>query len=253
MPGEALLEQDLLRWRLSSTQRKVARSRAVIREFLGMVRRPYVAWSGGKDSLVCLALAVEECPGIDAIWSDDELEFPGVQEFIVGAAGELGASLLIAGGWAMHAGWFRPWTDQPFWRSPGHIQVWPGKRLEKWAPEHGWDGMVVGVRADESRQRRKHLARRGEIYQVSTGQVVCNPLARWTVDDVWAAIAGMRLPYSSVYDRMASIGVPRHRARVGPLPLAPGWVLARGWPDMLKQLTDRYGRRWPDERDEDVW
>jgi 3'-phosphoadenosine 5'-phosphosulfate sulfotransferase (PAPS reductase)/FAD synthetase len=250
MSGEALQDGDLLRWRLSSTQRKLARSRAVIREFVGQVGRPYVAWSGGKDSLVCLALVADECPGVDAIWSDDELEMPGVPEYVPAAAGALGARLMVTGGWAMHAGWFRPWTDRPFWRPADHIDAWPGMRIEEWTPQQGWDGAIVGLRADESRERSLHLARRGEIYRASTGQLICNPLARWTLDDVWAVIAGMGLPYAPVYDRLAVAGVPRSRARVGPLPLSPGWFLARAWPGLLERLKARYGDRWTDERDD---
>ncbi len=57
-------------------------------------------------------------------------------------------------------------------------------------------------------------------------------------------IAGMGLPYNPVYDRLAEIGIERERQRVGPLPLTPGWILERGWPEMYRDLVARYGPRW---------
>ncbi|MGH7916951.1 MAG: hypothetical protein ACREQE_05735, partial [Candidatus Binataceae bacterium] len=45
----------------------------------------------------------------------------------------------------------------------------------------------------------------------------CNPVGWWMLEDIWAFIASHELPYSSVYDRLAEIGVPRHLQRVGPI------------------------------------
>lgn len=54
------------------------------------------------------------------------------------------------------------------------------------------------------------------------------------------------LPYSPVYDRLTAIGVPRDRQRVGVLALTPGWMLRAGWPQLWRDLCERYGHdRWP--------
>jgi 3'-phosphoadenosine 5'-phosphosulfate sulfotransferase (PAPS reductase)/FAD synthetase len=240
---KATTEADRLRWRLPSFQRKVERARGLIAQALGQCQRPYVAFSGGKDSLVVLRLVAEQCRGVVAIWSDDELEYEEQPGYITGAASALGASLLVTLGWAEHAGWFRPWRSEPYWRRPLAEAVRIDGLVEDWARDVGYDGTFVGLREDESTARRVYLGSRGWLYRSRRG-VQCNPLGGWTVDEVWAAIAGMGLPYNPVYDRLAEVGVPREMQRVGPLPLAPQWVLQRGWPEMLRRLEERYGHRW---------
>lgn len=78
----------------------------------------------------------------------------------------------------------------------------------------------------------------------ASGQWHCQPIARWLVDEVWAVIAGMGLPYNPAYDEMAAVGIRRDEQRIGALPLAPGWVLERVWPGMYRDLVGRYGPRW---------
>jgi 3'-phosphoadenosine 5'-phosphosulfate sulfotransferase (PAPS reductase)/FAD synthetase len=240
----AVTRADLLRARSLSHRRRVADAQRVVAACLERSARPYVALSGGKDSLCVLAIAARLRPGIDAIWSDDELEYPPQPDYVPRAAGTLGAKLTILLGWAQHAGWFSPWRDQPYWREPVAGSLHIGQPVESWSGQQGWDAALLGLRGAESTQRRIALRSRGPTYQVADGQWRCNPLASWTVDDVWALIAGWELPYSPAYDRLAAIGVPRDLQRIGPLPLSPGWVLHAGWPDVYQRLVARYGPRW---------
>lgn len=74
---------------------------------------------------------------------------------------------------------------------------------------------------------------------------VCQACVAMAKGETWNAyVAGRDLPYSSVYDTLAAIGVPRPEQRVGPLPYAEGWHLKRGWPDTYRRLVDRYGQKW---------
>lgn len=235
---------DLLRFRQPYFQGKVDRTRALIAKALSAMQRPYVAFSGGKDSLVCLALVLEQRPTITVIWSDDELEHQETVEYIRRLAVEWPFELVICAGWAEHAGWFRPWRDRPFWRDqlPGTVHV--GEMLQTWGPRQGYDGTFLGLRRAENARRKTYLGARGALHRCRDGTWRCNPLSGWTGDEVWAAIAGLGLPYNPVYDRLAQIGVPRDRQRIGPLPLAEGWHLRLGWPDLYRRLIARYGQRW---------
>jgi 3'-phosphoadenosine 5'-phosphosulfate sulfotransferase (PAPS reductase)/FAD synthetase len=244
MDKRAVTRDDLFRARLRAFRDRVARARDAIAAMLANCRRPYVAFSGGKDSLCVLALTASVAPGIAAIWSDDELEYPEQIPYIPRAAEQLGACLTIVLGYAPHGGWFYPWQDQPFWRTPLPGSRVIGMRVEDWAPHAGYDGVLLGLRRQESARRRTHLAASGPWFRRANGMWQANPLAGWDVADVWALIAAWDLPYNPVYDRLAAIGVPRDRQRVGPLPLAPGWYLRVGWPELYQQLVTRYGRRW---------
>jgi 3'-phosphoadenosine 5'-phosphosulfate sulfotransferase (PAPS reductase)/FAD synthetase len=226
-------------------QAKLVASLAAVTVALQQARRPYVAFSGGKDSLATMALATRLRDDIMLHWSDDELEYPEVLDYMAMMQEVAGPQLRITRGFSTHAGWFTPWTDRPFWREPlpGTINI--GMRVEDWTEQQGYDLVLLGTRMEESRQRRNWLTQVGPIYRVAGyRQRRCCPLWDWTADDVWALIAGWRLPYCAAYDVYERIGVPRHRQRIGPLPLAPRQYLEDGWPDILTRLEARYGPRW---------
>lgn len=235
--------EDALLFRLPGFQRKLKRARDVVAEALAVAEQPFVALSGGKDSLVVLALVREQRPDVAANWSDDELEYPEQDGYLQRLRQEWGISLMITLGHARHGGWFDPWRRAPYWRRPHPAALRIDERVESWAPKQGYDLTFLGLRAEEAHGRRMFLRAHGRLARTALGWR-CSPLAGWTVADVWAAIAGLGLPYNPVYDRLAAIGVEREMQRVGPLPLTPGWILAAGWPELYRRLVERYGRRW---------
>lgn len=242
----AVRPHDRLRYRLPSFQVNVRRAEQVIAQALAVMRQPYVAFSGGKDSLVVLALVRRQRPDIAVVWSDDELEYPEQPGYITGLAAAWGLNLKVVCSHALHAEWFRTWTDRPFWREPlaGAVMLPDSEPLtDDWLMGQGFDGVFLGLRAQERFKRRMHLAHRGLLTETARGWQ-CNPIGWRSVDDVWAFIAGEGLPYNPVYDVLSRIGVERAKQRVGPLPLTPGWQLRRGWPGLVEALTERYGPQW---------
>lgn len=241
----AVTEADRLRWRLPSFQRKVENARARVRAMLEASKNPYMALSGGKDSLVVLALVCEQRPGIDAVFCDDELELAETVPYLRRLAEHLPFRLRIGKCYSMAPiDWIVPWTERPYWREPEPDMEDFGDSIKVAARRHGYDGAFVGLRAEEAMIRRMNLARRGMLYQVADGMWHSQPIARWSVDEVWAVIAGMELPYHPAYDEMAAARVEREKQRIGALGLAPGWLLERVWPQTYRGLIDRYGPRW---------
>lgn len=228
-------------------RRKLDAAAAIVGEALKHAKRPYVAFSGGKDSLATMAVVHLIRPDVPLAWSDDELEYPETVDYMQVIADLAGPQLRITAGWTEHAGWFRPWRDRPFWRGPlpGTLSI--AQPQDDWMALQGYDLTFTGLRMDENRRRRDWLAQVGPLYHVKDGtQTRCCPIWDWTADDVWALIVGMKLPYNAAYDRYEEIYVPRQQQRVGPLPLAPRRYLAEGWPDTLARLEARYGRTWPE-------
>jgi phosphoadenosine phosphosulfate reductase len=218
-------------------QRKVDHALDIIR----LAPPPYVAFSGGKDSLVALALARQIYKYPTAMWCDDELEYPEQETYIPDVCAHMGVDLVVMQGGSTHADWFRPWTDTPFWRQPSPYMIWDDRHPSWWAMEHGYEATILGLRRDESIKRRLYLSKKHEVYQVKTGMVMCHPIAGWTLNDIWAAIVAWNLTYNPVYDRLTEIGVPLSKQRVGPLPLSNAGHLREGWPEMYSRLVARYG------------
>lgn len=240
----AVRAADLLGFRLRSFQAKVGRAQALIETFLSRTSRPYLAFSGGKDSLATLALAARTTTSLTVNWTDEELVYDEVLTYVPSTIREFGWPLLVTMGVDQHADWFWSWRDAPFWHEPLPGAIATGVRhTHRWLHAQGYDGTLLGLRKQEARRRQVYLAVRGALHHEQTGWR-CNPLANWTVDDVWALIAGWELPYNPVYDVLARIQVERDRARVGPLPLAESWHLRVGWPALYRRLVERYGRHW---------
>lgn len=226
-------------------QDKVLRALALTKRTLAKSRRPYIAFSGGKDSVVVTAITHAIAPEVPLAWSDDELEYPESVAFMARLRAVAGPQLTITQGWATHAGWFRPWTDRPHWREPFDGSIAIDMDQDEWQAGLGYDLTILGLRMEENRHRRDWLIQTAGSYAstTGTGRRLC-PIWDWSADDVWALIAHWDLPYNPAYDRLEGIGVARKAQRTGPLPLARRLHLEQGWPELLGKLEARYGRRW---------
>ncbi len=249
-PTLTLMPEDAAEWQHFRSERfreRVVRSIMVIQEALRTAKKPYIAFSGGKDSLVTMHLVLSLREDATLAWSDDELEYPESVAYMAALRGMAAPEqFFITHGRATHARWFRPWRDPPYWREPlaGTIRI--DMAQDDWMARQGHDLTFTGTRLGESKARARHFAARGLLYRLKSGTGRhCSPIAEWTEDDVWAYIAGHRLPYNPVYDILREeCGLSRERQRVGPMVLTPRADLAQGWPDVLDDLEERYGKRW---------
>ena len=229
----------------SAVRRRVAEALAIIEVALAQSRKPYIAYSGGKDSLVLTWLVHSIRDDVPLAWTDDELEYPEVVDHMAALSHVAGDQMMIKRGTHEHAGWFTPWSERPYFREPLPGTTDTGMSVDDWMAACGYDLVFTGLRGEESRRRRDWLRQSGPLYRVTAAVPWhCTPLADWGEHDIWALIARERLPYSAVYDRLDEIDVARERMRVGPLPLAHREHLAAGWPDLLARMEARYGPRW---------
>lgn len=74
----------------------------------------------------------------------------------------------------------------------------------------GCVGTFVGLRQEESNNRRMNIAMRGDDYTKADGSKICLPIARWSGLDIWAYIVTHELPYLPFYDNSI---LGRERAR----------------------------------------
>jgi 3'-phosphoadenosine 5'-phosphosulfate sulfotransferase (PAPS reductase)/FAD synthetase len=153
----------------------------------------FVAWSGGKDSTALAHLVRVDCgvPG-RVVSIKDDLDFPGEVEYVTRLALRWGLDMKI--------------VSPPF-----SLQQWLLDHPEVGALDDHWSrgaalsragfyplvdalnanrsGVYLGLRTEESHGRKMNRARRGEIYEQASGQVVCQPLCDWRGLDVFAYLA----------------------------------------------------------------
>ena len=164
---------------------------SLIEDALGRVSRPYIAFSGGKDSLVVAHLVSRVAGSIPMVYCDDELLYPEHIEYMEAAKARIGDRLRIVQGAGLHRQWFRPWKPgMDWWRTPHRDMEalpWATDRTVspgELASRLGYNGVFLGLRRGES-------VRRADILEASTGIDrlnsiwYCNPLIEWTGDDVW--------------------------------------------------------------------
>lgn len=192
---------------------RVARAEAHIADWLSRCQRPYVAFSGGKDSTSVLYLVRAAAqrlgrPAIPAVYFDAACAFPEV-DALLDATPDL----------------LRVQTAEPFLatlaahglqsdtveRATMRATVWePARRIVR---EHGFDGCAYGLRAEEAVGRRRLRRVRGAVFFSSTyGVWQAQPIAEWSYWDVWAYIVSRRLVYAGTYDRMWDL--PEREQRV---------------------------------------
>jgi len=234
-------EMALMHARLPRFQRKVDEAKEVIAEALERMRSPYISFSGGKDSTVVLHLVRTLAPNCPAVWSDDEWNLPETVALV-----DATPNLHRIAARVQHAEWFTSWdTDQP---DIPEGTVWvdapANDGLQTYARQQSYDGAFIGLRADENSRRRVHLRKFGQLYFAAKHDAwQCNPIAWWSALDVWAYIHSHQVPYNRAYDKLAEMGLPLDRQRIGPLlqERVAGYgqmaILKRGWPDLYNRFV----------------
>lgn len=227
----------------------------------------YLAFSGGKDSLVVLDLARQVYPDLPVAFFDSGLEFPETYRYLEQLADlwRLQLHVLPATTSALQlledtGGWNH---DAPDRTGPNLHQVLIGEPAARAHLRFG-PGELWGVRAAESRGRAAAYANalrdsRCDCQPVCTGQarrvrhggrivrvdgsVAFGPVWDWHTEEIWSYLASCGLPVNPVYDKLRRLGAPEHSLRVATLidgsRLENGRVtwLRRGWPDLFAELA----------------
>lgn len=221
----------------------------------------YLAFSGGKDSLVVLHLALQVDPNVPVVFFDSGLEFPETYTYLSHLADawnlnwqptpppvSILEAMLSGGAWDHHAPTL-PGLQHGFMEAVATAHT-----------RHG-PGEIWGVRAAESNGRntcyRTALARHrctccnthtqrarrhGGRYPRTDGTTVYGPIWNWTDTDVWTHISHHQLPPNPVYDKLRTLGAPQHFMRIsqmidgGRLEEGRAVWLKRGWPHLYEEL-----------------
>lgn len=174
--------------------RKVEEAKRIIREALSRFEKPYIAYSGGKDSTALMHLVLREDENVTVVhWDYGRYYIPrNLHEEIVDIAKKCGAKNILI-------------LTSPLYEKLGRRarnvigRHFIGLEIPKLIKQ-GYDCAFLGLRAEESVKRR---IRTENFYERDPrGIVNVFPLRNFTWRDVWAYIVSNDVPYlRSFYDK----------------------------------------------------
>ena len=188
-----------------------ARSREVIRRFLEKCKKPYLSWSGGKDSTVLLYLTLKEKPDIEVIYFDADSCLPDGWEYMMRLVDEWNLNFRVMKTRPILDVLAEYGIDHPGidYRTMKATVYEPVKQL----CSEGYDGSLIGIRAQESSGRRWGAKKYGELFWAKGYQMwECWPMLHWKTEELWLYIDHFRIPYHPAYDKTRF--EPRERIRV---------------------------------------
>jgi predicted phosphoadenosine phosphosulfate sulfurtransferase len=230
-----------------------------------------VGFSGGKDSTVCLQLAIEAAREagklpVEAFHFDEEAIHPETVEYVarVNVMPEVNLRWLCLP--IVHRNACSRY--QPYWHPwhPEEKHLWVREMPEgaetthpafKWGmaipelvpllyPGRGSVAAVRGIRADESLRRRQVVSLKEQDNWIAnpTGFCSqCSPIYDFTTLDVWFAAKEHGWDYNRAYDVMDAAGIPPHLQRVcppfGEEPLGNLYMYAECWPELWHKMLAR--------------
>lgn len=196
----------------------------LIKMALGRAEKPVISCSFGIDSIMVVFLArkalVEmgrDPSEIEIVWNNTLNEFPEVREFatMITEAWDLKLTVtkpkrtlkkIIDDNGGIDSSYF---TARKGSRGDGEplsekccntLKHEPMKRATK---ENDWDLIFVGLRADESNQRKLASLRDGEYFYSSgtwNGTMMCRPILWMTDDDIWEYVKYYDVPHVGLYN-----------------------------------------------------
>lgn len=245
--GDAIVEVYLNETVLEAGRRRTA---WLFDEFETIV----VNFSGGKDSVVCLQLALEEAEHrgrlpLKVMFLDQEAEWQTVIDFVRETFADpriepywLQVPFRIFNATSHESDWLVAWEPGKEWMRPKepnsiHDNVFGTDRFKDlfdaflaWLSPNDPAIFITGVRAEESPSRRAGLTSYethkgetwGRIISRKRQHFVFCPIYDWSLTDVWKAIhegggSGGSWPYSAIYDYQYQYGLPLSKMRVSNL------------------------------------
>ncbi len=192
----------MLHSQLPIFQKRLIEAKNIVAEFLARNIKSYASISGGKDSVAMAHLIWTIEPQMKFMSLLDDSDFPGLHEYVNGIRQRynLDLDIVIPGEklWEIFGKY--DFTDDVHSPHSQYAKKYFFELIKKYKTENGYEGVFLGLRAQESRNRCRNFIRRGEIYfNRSWHQWICQPLARWEARDVLAYLFKNEISIFDIY------------------------------------------------------
>lgn len=248
-------QQYLIHSKLNSYKQHIKKAKETITSALPQAKKWIMSFSGGKDSIVMLDLAVKSGFNGELLYFYySEFENPQENEDLVKYYAEK---------YNLKLNVLNVLSCKDAWDKLGYFFCTPSTQEEKeiaksidkdyrakstqFCKDNGFDGLFMGIRKDESNLRKMSLSQTGDTYFAKCrNMITCCPNANFTDDDVWSYIFTNDLKYLSVYDNPY---FDRRRTRNELVFMSARRAVNHGlltnynllYPEIISDLKERYG------------
>lgn len=230
---------------LNSTEDKFTKGLERVRKHIHTAPG-FVAFSGGKDSMTSLHLALQIEPNIPVCFYDSGIEFPENVEYIQHIANLYNINLHIIKSSPTVLDILRKEAYFDHRKMPVHLKTslvdakitLPSRE----AHSRFGKGRIWGLRSEESRGRKMLLNPRHGSFVSKDGEHITSPVWDWSSAQVFGYLYKNDIPENPLYEKMRQLGVEDKGLRVGSIidgsNLDYGRItwLKRGWPDIYDRL-----------------
>lgn len=177
-------------------RRKYDAARQRVEEFLRLSSRPVISCGGGKDSTAISIIARSVDGSIPILCADPPNPLTDREKHVRALLSWLGGQCVrVPYDWDVRSV-LRGKTPYP--------EGLKMRTLSKWHKDNSIDGVILGIRASESKTRRLNLAQRGFVYPVQGGYR-CQPIADMSAAEVLCIALMHDAPVNPVYIKQTGV------------------------------------------------
>ena len=198
--------------KLSSFKNKVEKSKKIIEEMMTKCKKPYIAWSGGKDSTALVYLITQEVGYNDILifCEKDDCDFPDEKGYVQNLIQKYKLNCDIIepeiSMWNYIIQHKTDLDDDIHAKSNNITKKFFLECIKRFTDKHNPDGVFMGLRNQESKARFFNFIKKGAFYMTDYDNLYhCNPLSKWTVNDVFSYMIINDIPILPVYKKVSSI------------------------------------------------
>lgn len=193
-------------------RRKLQRSADLIGEFMAKYKsNAYVSISAGKDSTAMAHLTWSICPSVKMVSQKDDLDYPNEIEYLGNLKKIYNFDLTIitpdVNLWDVIGNF--DFLNDVHSRGTEFSETYFYNLIRKFQNDNNLTAVLLGLRAEESKQRQWNFKKNGHIYYNKTwDQWVCQPLALWSGFDVMAYMFSNEIPILDIYFKTKFVKYP---------------------------------------------